>query len=66
MKLNSDKMGRNVVRDRILSLSRSELKDEKKESFNILVEVVNRGANVNTVNECNRNLISWYPVGEIR
>ena len=27
----------------------------QKESFDILVEVVNRGANVNAVDECNRN-----------
>lgn len=66
MALNFNKMERNVVRDKILSLSRSELKDEKKESFNILVEVMNRGANVNVVDECKRNLISWYPAGEIR
>ena len=65
MELNSDKIGRNVVRDRILSLSRSELKDEKKESFNILVEIVNRGASVNAVDECNRNLL-FDVFGEIR
>ena len=36
----------------------------QKESFDILVEVVNRGANVNAVDECNRNSL-FDAVGEI-